>query len=122
MTEEQLRAALLRSFQFGEQHWAQADSMSPKQWKKADETIARHGQHIASTIALLNADQPADAPRLQAALDHQRDIAHTLLREAERAGRIVDIAKRLVRDWNENNPSWVRSVRDLDEELKKHDE
>ena len=58
MTQEALRLALKRAFQFGQDYWYQADHDSPRQNKKSDETLAQFRQLVDQTCEAL-AEQPA---------------------------------------------------------------
>jgi formiminotetrahydrofolate cyclodeaminase len=54
MNENDLRVAMIRAFQLGQEYWAQADSESPKDWKKSDETRAKFEELREKTVEAFN--------------------------------------------------------------------
>lgn len=50
LTKQELESALKKCFLLGEIHWRQADSDSPTQHKKADETYEAYKAFVQETV------------------------------------------------------------------------
>lgn len=50
MTSEELKAALKRAFQLGQNYWSCADSEYSSNWKKADAAKASFDQLVENTL------------------------------------------------------------------------
>jgi hypothetical protein len=51
MTSEELRAALKKAFQLGQNYWSWSDSEYSSHWKKADVAKANFDQLVDDTVA-----------------------------------------------------------------------
>ncbi len=51
MTSDELRGALKRAFQLGQNYWSWADSEYSSHWKKADVAKANFDELVETTVA-----------------------------------------------------------------------